>query len=80
MPLVNGLDGRGCRNGLEMTPADDTFLLGMRYIEDAVMARRSAAHFSDESFRSRREAEAESDSRTGYALATLGIAVPSGQP
>ena len=62
------------------TAADDTFILALRYLEDALMMRRSAAHFGDQDFRTRREAEADSLSKTGYELATLGIAVPSGRP
>lgn len=60
-----------------MTAADSTFILALQYLEDAVMMRRSAAHFSDQDFRASREAEAENLSRTGYELAVLGIGVPA---
>lgn len=60
-----------------MQPADATFTLALRYLEDAVMMRRSAAHFSDDDFRQGREIEADSLSRTGYELAVLGIGVPA---
>jgi hypothetical protein len=57
--------------------ADDTFMLAMRYWEDAMMIRRAAAHFSDEDFRTRREAEAEAFSKTAYRLAMAGVDAPA---
>jgi len=56
-----------------MTPADDTFQLALRFVSDAVMVRRSAAHFSDKEFRSSREADADNFSRTAMDLTRLGL-------
>mgnify|MGYP001617058166 CR=1 FL=1 len=61
-----------------MTPADDTFQLALRYIEDAIMVRRSAAHFSDVDFRASREAEADSLSRVAMSLTRCEVASPAG--
>lgn len=60
-----------------MTAADQSFILAMRYIEGAVMTRRSAGHFSDEDFRNRREADAEAFSKTAYGLAMAGVDAPA---
>jgi len=62
--------------------ADDTFLLAMRYLEDAMMIRRSAAHFSDSDFRQGREIDADSMREQAYELvaAQVGVKFPAGQP
>ena len=51
MPLDDGLQRGGDRQGLgaKMTiAADDTFILAMVYVSDAVYQRRSADHFGGE--------------------------------
>lgn len=55
-----------------MTSADQTFILAMRYLDDAVMQRRSAAHFSGEHQRVL-EARADELGRTAFDLAVLGV-------
>lgn len=55
-----------------MTSADQTFVLAMRYLDDAVMQRRSADHFSGE-HRETLARRADELGRTAFELAVLGV-------
>lgn len=61
-----------------MQPADDTFQLAMRYLNDRVMQRRSADHFSGE-HRQTLARQADELSQVAMSLACVSVGADTAQ-
>lgn len=61
-----------------MTAADDTFQLAMRYLDDCVMQRRSADHFSGE-HRQTLARRADELSQVAMSLACVSVTANTAQ-